>query len=852
MKKRLRKFAVMGLTAGVLLSSIGPATNVFASEGERPDEEKYVNLDGDWHFKLYRTYDKMFQYLPYGLVSVTWEDNALAHLPSADIWSSWETVKMPADDPATGGLLPLEREKTAEDATDETEGEGAAADETETESPAAEETETETESPAAEETETETESPAVDETETETEGPTVDETESPAVEETESTAVEETETESAAAGETESNSPDADDMRTADSSAADESTADTLNLVETEAADNDLETTESEETAAEPFFPSWSEAWVCRSFELPEDFTEDEEVTLLLGIVDDMDVVYINGQLVAGSGFADGTGKATLNIPETGGFDYSNAVPESQVQFEKSYWEVAREYKIPSDCLNIGGTNTICIRVYNNNGYGGFYSGNIYALCGNETAVRKVKGLPTDNVDVPELIQCVERQNEALENKDYDEYSSTIYENYHNDGTDKAKKIDEVKLLYENYSQIEISDSQPTVYSGGENLYWYAAHRVIYGVSSESGERELISENNIEECYIKENECFYERGNWNRCYTETYDSGLFNKELKYSIYLPPSYYENTEKSYPTVYLLHGINSSSESFVKVDGIPSFMDQYIESGEITEMIVVMPDSGKNSFYRDTAYDEKNPDSTGPWQTHITTEIRNEVEKNYRVLADAKFRGLTGISMGGFGAVSIGTLYPELYSSVASHMGAVNDEALADLKTLTEEQLEGYDFYFDCGLQDTMVDYQWTVNIHNYLDSIGKEHGYDLRDGGHNSAFYMAGMPASMKMHSDHFLKNGLTDEENGETEETQQTDVPEETEGTKETVDETKQTEDIQETNESLNGGSGSDQSGEMDSVKTGDHTPIGLIVGIMLVSIITAAAAAITIKKRMHE
>lgn len=182
----------------------------------------------------------------------------------------------------------------------------------------------------------------------------------------------------------------------------------------------------------------------------------------------------------------------------------------------------------------------------------------------------------------------------------------------------------------------------------------------------------------------------------------------------------------------------------------------------------------------------------------------------------------------------------------------MGAVNDEALADLKTLTEEQLEGYDFYFDCGLQDTMVDYQWTVNIHNYLDSIGKEHGYDLRDGGHNSAFYMAGMPASMKMHSDHFLKNGLTDEENGETEETQQTDVPEETEGTKETVDETKQTEDIQETNESLNGGSGSDQSGEMDSVKTGDHTPIGLIVGIMLVSIITAAAAAITIKKRMHE
>ena len=198
-------------------------------------------------------------------------------------------------------------------------------------------------------------------------------------------------------------------------------------------------------------------------------------------------------------------------------------------------------------------------------------------------------------------------------------------------------------------------------------------------------------------------------------------------------------------------------------MKVDGIADFMDEQIAQGNITEMIVIMPDSGKNAFYRDTEYDPANPDSTGPWQTHMTTEIRNEAESRFRILSDAKFRGLTGISMGGFGAFTIGTLYPDLYSSVASHMGAVNDEALEALKTLTPEQLEKYDFYLDCGLQDGMVDYQWTVNIHEYLQSVGKEHGYDLRDGGHNSAFYMAGMPASMKMHSDHFLKNGLYDAE-----------------------------------------------------------------------------------------
>lgn len=824
MKKGLKKIAVMGMTAGILLSLMGSATNTLAAE--RPDEEKYVNLDGDWHFKLYRTYDRMFQYLPYGLVSTTWEDNTLAQLPSSSVWSSWETVKMPADDPATGGLLPLEREAVPETSVSkETEEESTVPDGKKAESEISAGPETEM---TLEETGTEIESMTPEENETKIESVMPEETE------TERTMPEEAETdgETLVETETELSVPD----ETAEESAA---APETQDIASDETADH----------SASSFFPSWSEAWVCRSFELPADFTEDEEVTLLLGIVDDMDVVYINGQIVAGSGFVDGTGNPTLDIPAEGGFDYGNTDPVRQVKFEKSYWEAAREYKIPSDYLNIGGTNTICIRIYNNNGYGGFYSGNVYALCGNEAAVRNVKGLPTEGVDAPELTQFVEQQNAAIEAKDFGVYSDTIYENYHNDGMDKQEKIDGTKLLYEAYDQIEIDDSQPNIYSGGENLYWYAAHRTVYGILSESGERVLISEKDIEECYIKENDQYYERGNWNRCYTVTYDSGLFDKKLKYSIYLPPSYYENAEKKYPVVYLLHGINSSSESFVKVDGIASFMDQYIASGDITEMIVVMPDSGKNSFYRDTPYDENNPDSTGPWQTHITTEIRNEVEENYRILADAKFRGLTGISMGGFGAVSIGTLYPELYSSVASHMGAVNDEALADLKSLTEEQIANYDFYFDCGLQDTMVDYQWTVNIHNYLDSIGKAHGYDLRDGGHNSAFYMAGMPASMKMHSDHFLKNGLPSEVPDETEETQQTDTAQEPETSKESINETndtKPTESIQDT-AGMNNGSG--QSGEMDSVKTGDDTPIGLLVGIMLVSVVAAGILTVFIKKR---
>ena len=57
-------------------------------------------------------------------------------------------------------------------------------------------------------------------------------------------------------------------------------------------------------------------------------------------------------------------------------------------------------------------------------------------------------------------------------------------------------------------------------------------------------------------------------------------------------------------------------------------------------------------------------------------------------------------------------------------------------------------------DVGEQDTTVGTEGTLAVHEYLESVGKAHGFDLREGGHNSGFYMAGMPASMQMHSNHF--------------------------------------------------------------------------------------------------
>lgn len=592
------------------------------------DANKFADLEGNWNFKTYRTYDQMFQYFFYYpsdmtlIPHVVWEDLETALLPEYSEWNTWEQVTIPSDDVATKGLLPIVRD---------------------------------------------------------------------------------------------------------DGSA---------------------------------FFPSWSEAWLTRNVEIPLDFTTEETVTLLLGTIDDVDVVYINGQLVEASGFIDGEGNKTLDIPEVGGFDYAESDVTKQVKFETSYWEVQREYTIPTDVLKLGETNEISIRLFNNNGFGGFYAGNPMAICGNDLAVRTVKGLPTQVVDSILLTDVVDEQIEALSAGDIERFGMTINDDYNNDGMTKEDRLEQVQAYIDMYSNINITDEKIGTYIDDENKYWYSAIRTMTGINKESKEKEtILSKETIEVSYAMMNGIMYEYGNWSRCFPVSYGSELFGKDLSYSIYLPPNYWENSSKEYPVVYLLHGINSSSNSFVNVDQIDLNMDQWILAGELTDMIVVMPDSGKNAFYRDSPLDPTKADSTGAWQTQLAMEMRHEIDMNYRTLSDSMFRGLTGISMGGYGAMTVGTTYKSLYSSIASHMGALSTQALDSLKSLTPEQLEKYDFYVDCGLQDTMVDYQGTVNVHDYLDSMGIEHGFDLRDGGHNSAFYMAGMLDSMKMHSDHFMDNGL---------------------------------------------------------------------------------------------
>lgn len=500
-------------------------------------------------------------------------------------------------------------------------------------------------------------------------------------------------------------------------------------------------------------FPMWSEAWWCKAIDVPAGFLKEDTVTLILGVIDDLDVVYINGRPVASSGFmaADGSKADPSSVPDVGGF-----LPDGEFKFEKSYWEVPRVYELPSSLFHEG-RNEICIRIYNNNSFGGFYDRSM-ALCATDIAARGLQGMPTVKLeDASGFKRTLDSQIAAIESENLIAYGGTLAPDFHENEKDKLAQVKHYDSLFTSFSSIKIDDRNGGFYISKDGRPCYVAERTIKGVAADGSEAVIFSDSRFIQ-YFDESSGL-EKGNHSRTYSVTYTSALDamgGKRLVYSVYLPESYYADSSKRYPVVYLLHGINSTGQSFINVDKINEKMDEWIAAGEIPEMIVVMPDSGKSSWYKDT--EGKVSDSAGPWESHIHVDIVGQVEAGYRVLEGAGFRGLTGISMGGGGAYYIGLRHTDKFSSFASHMGAVGDETVELVNGLPQELIPGLDFYLDCGYDDQMVNPDNTVKVAKALEARGANVTWELRDGAHNSAFYMSGMLKSMKMHAAHFAENG----------------------------------------------------------------------------------------------
>jgi putative tributyrin esterase len=155
------------------------------------------------------------------------------------------------------------------------------------------------------------------------------------------------------------------------------------------------------------------------------------------------------------------------------------------------------------------------------------------------------------------------------------------------------------------------------------------------------------------------------------------------------IWLPPSYAVEPGRRYPVAYYLHGAFGNETNWIDAGRLAVTLDSLVAAG-LPEMIVVMPD-GDDGFYttwnflgdwpgcrRSRPPNAEPADSyCVPWphyDDYIARDLVNWVDSSYRTLADRRHRGIAGLSMGGYGAITLALRYPDVFSAAASHSGVL----------------------------------------------------------------------------------------------------------------------------------------------------------------------------------
>ncbi len=142
---------------------------------------------------------------------------------------------------------------------------------------------------------------------------------------------------------------------------------------------------------------------------------------------------------------------------------------------------------------------------------------------------------------------------------------------------------------------------------------------------------------------------------------ETFSAAM-NKKIKAVVITPDKYAAG--KEFPVVYLLHGYSGNYSDWVKkAPGVQKYADQY-------DLIIVCPDGGFGSWYYDSPVDTK-----WKYETYVAEELVQWVDKTYKTIKSRNGRAITGLSMGGHGALYLALRHQNVFGAAGSMSGGVD---------------------------------------------------------------------------------------------------------------------------------------------------------------------------------
>ncbi|URM36772.1 alpha/beta hydrolase [Flavobacterium anhuiense] len=243
-------------------------------------------------------------------------------------------------------------------------------------------------------------------------------------------------------------------------------------------------------------------------------------------------------------------------------------------------------------------------------------------------------------------------------------------------------------------------------------------------------------------------------------------SASMQKNIKTCVVVP-DHYKKSKKAFPVVYLLHGYSGNYASWAKdFKELGKQVDQY-------GFIVVGVDGNYSSWYFDSPIDP-----SFKYETYVVKELVPFIDKQYRTIADRKARAISGLSMGGHGALYLSFKHQDVFGAAGSMSGGVDFRPFPEnwdikkrLGTITEHP-ENWDkntvtnmldlvkdnklkLIIDCGVDDFFM----TVNreLHAKMLTQKINHDYIERPGEHNLKYWENSLKYQLLFFHDFFDEN-----------------------------------------------------------------------------------------------
>ncbi len=260
------------------------------------------------------------------------------------------------------------------------------------------------------------------------------------------------------------------------------------------------------------------------------------------------------------------------------------------------------------------------------------------------------------------------------------------------------------------------------------------------------------------------------------------NSRILKHAVHYCVYLPDGYDSGADQrpvhAYPVLYFLHGLGDNERTLFNSGGW-TLLDDLRQQHKMGKFLIVAPEGGR-TFYINSA------DGSVRYSDFFLQEFIPLIETKYRIRKGRNNRAISGISMGGYGALRFAFAHPETFSAVSAQSAALITESPHELDTAArsgaplgkmlavvfgspidaahwkenspfilagknQAGLRRLAIYFNCGQDDNYGFEKGAATLHLQLQKEGVKHEYRPYPGAHSLSYFLDHFTEVMEFHS-----------------------------------------------------------------------------------------------------